>query len=149
MKIVLISDTHGSFYELKKVAMIENGADLYLHAGDVGPFNLQDVTPFGLVKGNCDFYSSSLLPFERKINTPYGVLMVRHHPIIGEDDLENVYKEGVKIFVHGHTHVKEIVKYKQMFIVCPGSLCRPRDDYASYAVLDISSEDVKVTFKKI
>lgn len=51
MKIVLISDTHGSFYELKKVAMIEYGADLYLHAGDVGPFNLQDVAPFALVKG--------------------------------------------------------------------------------------------------
>ncbi len=149
MKIVLVSDTHGSFYELKKVAMIENGADLYLHAGDIGPFNSQDITPFAPVKGNCDYYSSSLLPFERRISTPYGILLMRHHPLISKGDIENIYKEGVRIFIHGHTHIKEVVEYKDMFIICPGSLCRPRDDFASYAILDVADKDVKITFKKI
>ena len=148
MKIVVISDTHGSFYELKKVAMIENGADLYLHAGDVESFSNEDMSPFAAVKGNCDFYSPSF-PLERKINTPYGPLLIKHHPIILENDLETLYKEGIKIFIHGHTHIKENRQYKDMLILCPGSLCRPRDDYASYMVLEITKEKVEVTFKKI
>ncbi len=148
MKIVIISDTHGSFSELKRVKMIENGADMYLHAGDVEAFSNEDISPFAPVKGNCDYYASSF-PFERKINTPYGLLLIRHHPIIYENDLEEIYKEGVRIFIHGHTHVKENRKYKDMHIICPGSLAKPRDDYASYVVLDISKDEVGVTFKKI
>jgi predicted phosphodiesterase len=35
MKIVVISDTHGDLSALRRVALIENDADLYLHAGDV------------------------------------------------------------------------------------------------------------------
>ncbi len=148
MKIVLISDTHGSFYELKKVAMIENGADLYLHAGDVESFSNEDISPFAAVKGNCDYYSPSF-PIERRISTPYGTLLIRHHPVILENDLEEMYKEGIRIFIHGHTHIKENKKYKDMYIICPGSLCRPRDDYASYAVIDVEKGKVEVRFKKI
>ncbi len=148
MKIVVVSDTHGNFEELRRVAMIENGADLYLHAGDVGHFLPQDISPFAPVKGNCDFHSS-MLPFERRINTPYGLLLIKHHPILYKDEIEDLYKEGVRIFIHGHTHIKESIKYKDMYILCPGSLCFPRDDYASYLLLDISKEEVAVTFKKI
>ena len=46
MKIVIISDTHGDFYELKRVAMIENGANMFLHAGDVEAFGDENVSPF-------------------------------------------------------------------------------------------------------
>ena len=35
MKIVVISDTHGDLSALRRVALIEYDADLYLHAGDV------------------------------------------------------------------------------------------------------------------
>ncbi len=148
MKIVVISDTHGNFDELKRVSMIENGADLYLHAGDVGHFASLDISPFAAVKGNCDS-ASSLLPIERKINTPYGMLLIRHHPIFFEDDLKQLYAEGVRIFIHGHTHIKEDRTFNDLRIICPGSLCFPRDDYASYAVLEIDKENVKTTFKKI
>lgn len=148
MKIVVISDTHGDFYSLKRVAMIENGADLYLHAGDVEAFSNQDIAPFAAVKGNCDFGLSAFLK-EYWALTPYGKLYMRHYPLFDMDELEDFYQRGVRIFIHGHTHIKEHKTYKDMQILCPGSLSRPRDGFPSYIVLDVDKEEVKVQFKTL
>ncbi len=148
MKIVVISDTHGDFYELKRVAMVENGASLYLHAGDVEAFGGEDISPFAAVKGNCDYSFSSFLK-EYWALTPYGKLYMRHYPAFDKDELNELYDKGVKIFIHGHTHIKENKKYRDMYILCPGSLTRPRDGSASYMVLDVDKEEVKVEFKTL
>lgn len=146
MKIVIISDTHGDFYELKRVAMIENGANMFLHAGDVEAFGDENISPFAAVKGNCD-YGFSKFPKEFWAQTPYGLLYMRHYPYFGKEELESFYQKGARILVHGHTHIKENKMYKDMFILCPGSLTKPRDGSASYLVLDVTEKEVKVIFK--
>ena len=35
MKVVIVSDTHGSFYELKKIIAAERPFDVLVHCGDV------------------------------------------------------------------------------------------------------------------
>ncbi len=148
MKIVVISDTHGDFYSIKKVAMIENGADVYLHAGDVEAFGNEDISPFCAVKGNCD-YGFSHFRSEYTLNTNYGKLYMRHYPIFDETHLKELYDKGIRIFIHGHTHVKERKKYKDMYILCPGSLSKPRDGSPSYMLIETSEKKVEIIFKSI
>lgn len=147
MKIVVISDTHGDFSELKRVAMQENGANLYLHGGDSQAFSLNDISPFASVKGNCD-YGLFNCPNEYWTITPYGKLYMRHYPLF-DGDIDELKENDVKIFIHGHTHVKEFKIIDGIYILCPGSLTRPRDDYASYMVLNVSENNVEVEFKQI
>lgn len=147
MKIVVVSDTHGDFAQLKRVAMIENGSDLFLHAGDSRAFSLNEISPFATVKGNCD-YNLLSCKSEYWALTPYGKLYMRHYPLFG-DDVRELKEKNIRIFIHGHTHIKEFKKIDGIYILCPGSLTRPRDDYASYMVLNVSKEAIDVEFKAI
>ncbi len=149
MKIVVISDTHGDFYELKRVAMRENGADLFLHAGDVESFGGEEIRPFAAVKGNCD-YGMSKFPNEYWYMTPYGKLYMKHHPILLKEEVQRLQEAHVKIFIHGHTHIKEARKIGDLYIFCPGSLVYPRDGGSgSYLVLEVEKNGVKATFKTL
>ena len=55
MKILLVSDSHGDYESLDRLAKMYPNMDLYLHAGD----SEQDewsIKPFVSVRGNCDHY---------------------------------------------------------------------------------------------
>lgn len=148
MKIVVVSDTHGDFYELKRVAMKENGANVFLHVGDSEAFEIQELSPFASVKGNCD-YSLAKLPKDYYLETPYGMLYMRHYPLFSEDDIDELKEKNIKIFIHGHTHIKESKIIDGIYILCPGSLTKPRDGSPSYMTLEISEAEVKVEFKTL
>lgn len=148
MKIVVISDTHGDFYELKRVYIKESDARMFLHAGDSEAFDKNELSPFASVKGNCD-YGLTDLPNDYWAKTPYGLLYMRHYPITDAGELEALKEKHVKIFIHGHTHIKELKKYDDMYVLCPGSLTRPRDGQASYMVLNVEENKVEVQFKTL
>ena len=66
MKIIVVSDTHGSYKNFKKVMQMHRNADIVVHCGDSRDEiaeiklefpNIQYVT----VKGNCDFYRDDLV----------------------------------------------------------------------------------------
>ncbi len=147
MKVVIVSDTHGDTSRLEKVFLREQDADIYLHAGDIEASE-EAIAPFVGVRGNCDgFYPSH--PFSRQIKTPYGLLRIEHRPIVSDAMLISLYNDGVRIFVHGHTHIKEERISHGILILCPGSLDYPRDEGdGSYLVLDIEESGVKSTFKE-
>ncbi len=147
MKIVVISDTHGDNSRIEKVYLREQDADVYLHAGDIESGE-SEIAPFLGVRGNCDsFYSS--YPFSRELLTPIGKLRIEHRPINSEVMLLYLHNEGVRIFVHGHTHKKEAILSNGIYIYCPGSLSYPRDEGGgSYLVLEIDEKGIKHTFKK-
>lgn len=148
MKIVVISDTHGDLSALRRVAMVENNADVYLHAGDVEA-SRDDISPFAAVKGNCDGAFPEF-PFRYETETPFGKLHMEHYPIYGSAMIESLKQDGVRIFIHGHTHEKEAEQVNGVWVFCPGSLTFPHDsDDGTYLVLDISEKEVRFAFKTI
>lgn len=147
MKIVVISDTHGDEDAIRRVLLREYDADLYLHAGDVGVMGEGSLSPFAAVKGNCDFVS---YPRDYRTNTPYGPLFMRHYPLSDDSAYRALESEGWRIFIHGHTHVKECQKIGHLWIFCPGSLAFPRDqEQGSYLVLKIDTKEILPIFKDI
>ena len=148
MRILVVSDTHGDNYALEQVALREPGIDLYLHAGDVCAPK-ESISPFAAVRGNCDGYFREDYKPTYEIKTPYGKLHMEHYPVsdIYEASLET---EGVKIFIHGHTHVREARNDNGIYTFCPGSLAFPRDNgKGTYLILDITEKEVKATFKEL
>lgn len=148
MRILVVSDTHGDNYALEQVALREPSIDLYLHAGDVCAPK-ESISPFAAVRGNCDGYFREDYKPSYEILTPYGKLHMEHYPVrdIYEASLET---EGVKIFIHGHTHVREQRNENGVYTFCPGSLAFPRDnDKGTYLILDITEKEVKATFKEL
>jgi putative phosphoesterase len=148
MKIVVISDTHGDLSALNRVAMIENNADVYLHCGDsvVDPSSL---SPFVSVKGNCDGGFPDL-PFRYETMTPFGKLHMEHYPIYSSMMMKMMYQDGIRIFLHGHTHEREEEMLEGVHIYNPGSLVYPHDsDEGTYLILDIDEKGIKATFKTL
>lgn len=148
MKIVVISDTHGDLSALRKVAMVEYDADCYLHAGDVEAAP-GDIAPFVAVKGNCDGGFAEY-PFRFEMDTPFGKLHMEHYPIYGSMMMRVLHEDGVRIFIHGHTHEREEEIVEGVRVYCPGSLVFPHDHpTGTYLVLKIDEKTVDGVFKEI
>ena len=148
MKIVIISDTHGDLLALRKVFLIEQPADLWLHAGDVGAAP-GEIWPFQAVKGNCDGMFPEF-PFRKVYSTPYGKLRIEHYPLYGGAATRSLWDDGIRLFVHGHTHVRENDTMNGVKVFCPGSLCFPEDNgVGTYLVLSVSETAVDAKFKEI
>ncbi len=147
MKIVIIGDTHGDLSRMQNVFLREQNADVFLHAGDVEAPS-STITPFSAVRGNCDgFYQE--YPILRNINTPFGILHIEHRPISSLAMLLALKGDGVRIFVHGHTHVRESREESGILVFSPGSLVYPRDnDKGTYLVLEVDEKGVTPIFKE-
>ena len=141
MKILVVSDTHGNNAVLDKLVKIHPDCDLYLHAGD-SESDEQSLFPFRTVRGNCDYFTTAN---ERLlINTPKGYLLMQHKPNIPSDIISEY---DVKIFIHGHTHIRRYEIINNLIILNPGAMSYSRDKYdCSYAIVTIDNDDAKVNF---
>jgi len=143
MKILIVSDTHGNNESLENLVKEYPNMDYYLHAGDSN-LNQYELGSFIACKGNCDYFCDFVNIVELK--TPFGKLRMQHHPI---SNIASLKKDDIKIFIHGHTHIKEHKEIDGIHIICPGSLILPRDgDFGSYCILEISENKVSVSFNK-
>jgi len=148
MKIVVVSDTHGDLSALRRVALIEYDADCYLHAGDVEASS-GDIAPFVAVKGNCDGAFPDY-PFRFEMDTPFGKLHMEHYPIYGSMMYRVFHQDGIRIYIHGHTHEREENIIEGVRVYCPGSLVFPHDsDKGTYLVLNVTNTTVDGVFKEI
>ena len=144
MKILLVSDNHGDSCTLRKIVMENPNVDVYLHCGD-SELSEDEIRSFLSVKGNCDYFSN----FKNQIlfDTSLGKMMMRHSPIISDFEKDNL---NIKIYLHGHTHVKRFEKIDDVYYINPGSTSRPRDGYqGSYAIIEINENNLNVEFKFI
>ena len=149
MKILIVSDTHGSFYEMKKVIDAHQPIDVLVHCGDVcddlaqvlGKTNYQ----VKAVGGNCDMpgaYPKELV-FELG---DHRVFLVHGHLHGVKSDSKKLIREakllGCDIAMYGHTHVPESVMEDGVYVLNPGSLTEPktRDGRPSYALMIIDDE---------
>ena len=140
MKILLVSDSHRDKYALIDLFNMYQDMDLYLHCGDSELSN-EDIYPFTSIRGNCDYYST--FPLKLIIKTIAGNILIKHEPIINKEEIQ---KEDIKVFIHGHTHVPEIRKDNDLIILCPGSLAFPRSRYQrTYMILEIKDEALTIS----
>lgn len=142
MKIIVFSDSHGSFYNMKKV--IDKTlpmTDMYIHCGDgVDEFNdLREKYPergFIGVRGNTDWYSYTEV-FDAIITVDkYRVLITHGHKY---GDLFSIAKaRECNIVLSGHTHVRSERYIDGIHLFNPGSIERPRDGKPpSYGVMEV------------
>lgn len=144
MRIIVCSDSHGNSSALDEIYRRYPNCDLYLHAGD-SEDDEWSIKPFESVLGNCDYRGD--FPTRRIIDTPYGTLLIQHHPEMPKDIIKE-YK--VKIFIHGHTHRRKDIEENGIRIINPGSISFSRDgNELSFVIIDINSKSVTTLFSSL
>lgn len=147
MKIIVVSDTHGSYKNFKKVMQMHRNADIVVHCGDSRDEvdeirkeypNIQYYT----VKGNCDFYKPDLPGAEEF--TAEGVRFFATHGHMynvkyGLFDLDSAAREKkADVVLFGHTHVATDVVKDGIRFFNPGSLGYGR----SFGVIEVKNGQV-------
>ncbi len=170
MKIGVISDTHGSVDAWERAI---NGPfrdmDLIIHAGDIlyhGPRNpfpqgykgndLADAInsskiPILVTKGNCDSAVDQAV-LRVPIQTPYLFLqleglriMATHGDDLSDEDMVNLAEQyGVKLLIHGHTHVPRLLIRKGHIILNPGSPSLPKQEDSIPTVAVVEGDTIRI-----
>ena len=130
MKILIISDTHGSHKNFDRVIEKERPLDMLIHLGDVeGDEDYIPAVadcPVHMVRGNNDFFSD--LPGEEEFMVETRVK-------------QEARGRGADIVMYGHTHRPFYEKEEGLITLNPGSLCYPRQPgrKPSYMIMQIDS----------
>ena len=144
MRILVISDSHGSLRNIEKAIEAQPEAKNIIFLGD-GAREIEEASYiytdriFHIVSGNCDF--ASMEP-SRKIVTVNGtrIFFTHGHYMQNTENLVKTARlEGAKIALYGHTHIAYTGYFDGIHVMNPGSLTRPRDfSSGSYGVIDIT-----------
>ncbi len=150
MKILVVSDTHGSLRGMEAAIKEEGRVDWIMHLGDVDRQEdeiaaLAAVADSRLacIKGNNDYYSPLSAELMLEI-CGYKIWMThghRYEPYTGTAALKNtgIFK-GVDIVMYGHTHIPsvEIDRESKITVINPGSISQPRQPgrQPSYIVME-------------
>ncbi|MBU3200901.1 phosphodiesterase [Clostridium estertheticum] len=160
MKIFFVSDIHGSSFYFKKAMKLyeEENANYIVILGDVmyhGPRNPlpKEYNPEAVatllneykdkiiaVRGNCDSEIDQIL-IKYPMMSDYSMILynnrrifLTHGHIYNENNLPNLSKNDV--LVQGHTHIPVAKKQNDIYILNPGSISLPRNNFPnSYAIL--------------
>lgn len=149
MRILIVSDTHGSLRNFDEIIEREKKIDMLLHLGDIeGDDDYMEAVmdcPVHVVAGNNDFFSG--LPGELEIEVgKYKVFMTHGHGYYVSADTKRLKQaaraRGADIVMYGHTHRPEIDLEDDVITINPGSLSYPRQPgrKATYIVMDISAK---------
>ena len=123
MLVGLISDTH-SLIRAEALAAL-HGAELILHAGDVGSFavlrELRGIAPVHAVFGNTDDPGLGL-PQQVQLTLEGLAIHVSHGHEAGNPAPDNlVQRYAADVIVYGHTHKPLIATRGRTLIVNPGA----------------------------
>lgn len=149
MKVVVVSDSHGSWTILEDLFEKHFDADFFLHLGD-SQLPEYYLSHFCCVAGNCDYTD---LPLQKDITIAgYKIHMEHGHSYDFMFNSEKYINSiDCDIFLFGHTHIKKAFKVGEKYVFNPGSLTRPRDgDKGSYLILYLEKDKpIKYEFKFI
>ena len=145
MKIIVVSDTHGSYRNFKKVMQLNRNADIVVHCGDSRDEVDRIKTEFPdktyyTVKGNCDF---EMLPIVEEFTVDGVRFMATHGHIYnvkyGLFDLDRAAREKhADIALYGHTHIANDAVRDGVRFFNPGSLGYGK----SFGVIEIKDGQV-------
>lgn len=151
-KILVVSDNHGSKYNLKMVVEEwKDKIDAMVHCGDsefsVETLNNMVPVPVYSAEGNCDFGfdgdRESL--FEIGGHVCFVTHGHRYGVSWGDDELvEKALEMGADIVFYGHTHMPayQIYQDENVTVLNPGSIARPRQfpREATFLVVDLKED---------
>lgn len=136
MRILVVSDSHGDSFALRRAVERESGCSLIIHLGDGERDTafLHDI-PLLQVRGNCDFYSE--LPATQLTQEGGKTILCTHgHTQMVKYGLQPLRQEALDkhadIALYGHTHVPVQTYEDGLYLCNPGSLHN-----GDYAVLEI------------
>lgn len=148
MRIGVISDTHGKPEFFRKALEQMGKIDLLIHAGD----HYQDAINMGkeaglkvvAVGGNCDWWAPG--PDEEELTIEGRRILVTHGHTYGvksdNSKLAGKLREGhYDLVIYGHSHIPEITRLPQGYLMNPGSVSTPRrGSKRSYGVVEINKD---------
>ena len=148
MRILIISDTHGSLHNFDVVTEREKEIDMLLHLGDVEGDDdyMQEVMncPVHIVGGNNDYFSG--LSGEKEIRIGNHKVFLTHghgyHVSVDTRRLKQAARSrGADIVMYGHTHRPDIDLEDDVKVINPGSLSYPRQAgrKATYVIMEIGA----------
>ena len=154
MRILVVSDTHGDFYSLKKALENERSAQIIIHCGD-SKGELEEIKlcypdkAFICIRGNCDF-GSTLAYEETRVIENKKLFITHGHMYNTKMSLYPVCckarEEKADIVVFGHTH-QALAEYDDgLYILNPGSLGGYN---ATYAYIDICEQGIVTNIVKL
>ena len=147
MKVLIISDIHGSFNDLKEVLEKEISFDILVILGDIlnGPVNRDSKEKVAdllnvfkdkiiSVSGNNDGYLDELLEFDNSkyynlINIDNRIWFLTHGHIYNRYNMPNI---NYDIYLQGHRHVPLMSIEKDKIYLNPGSISLPRQGTKTY-----------------
>lgn len=150
-RIIVISDTHGSFSTLKSIIdHWKNEAFCFIHLGDgckeIDDIKIlyPDITLYA-VRGNCD--NDVTLPAYLDIKIGGKTIFMTHGDGFDVkynlDTLKRYARNfNADIALYGHTHIGYTEYDNGLYILNPGSARLPRDFKKSYGVLDITDAGI-------
>ncbi len=154
MRVIVISDTHGSYANLCNVVKRNMSADAFIHLGDGEKEYrlLMEALPelskkFYYVRGNCDYGGDGADYRVIDIAPGYRIFATHGH-LYGVNfslaTLTGVARDNrCNIALYGHTHVRRCSYDNGVYIMNPGSASRPRDGQPpSYGYIDITDSGV-------
>lgn len=162
MKLLVVSDIHGSAYYTEKIPEIfeREKADKIIVLGDLyyhGPRNplTKDYSPMKVaeilnslkdrlevIKGNCDAEVDEMISeFKFKEHLLLDVNNMKVYFTHGhKNNMDNLPDEQIDMMVYGHFHTGFIVKKDGIIFANPGSISLPKDNTKnSYLILDKES----------
>lgn len=135
MKILIVSDTHGSRHQFDKIVEAEKPFDMMLHAGDTECDNdyLEAMAdcPCYFVCGNNDWGTDE--PYDRILAIGRHKILLTHGHGYGlyfgyKDMIRTAQENGVDTIIHGHTHRPVDLTESGIRILNPGSVTYPRQN---------------------
>lgn len=152
MKIIAVSDTHGS-PELLLAAVLRAGhTDVLLHAGDgirdCAALDGQYAGSVYIVRGNCDFVPCEFN--ERMIPLEGAVLYLTHgHLFDAKATLNRLWRKGrevgADVVCFGHTHVPLLDKQGKLTLLNPGSLRHAK----TYGLIEIKGGKTDISIIRL
>lgn len=160
MKIMFISDIHGSYSQIKRIIDIfnEEKIDQLVILGDILYHGPRNPLPKGhdpkevvqllneykdkiiAVRGNCDAeVDQMVLDFDMmetysRLYIDQRCFFITHGHHYDKDHLPSLNKGDV--FVYGHYHVPELFEKDGIYIVNPNSISLPKQGEEGYAVYE-------------
>ena len=138
MKVLIVSDIHGGYQNMKKVIDDNPEFDLLLILGDILFGGSQSSEVANLLNkysskiisvfGNCDsFTDNSLLDFfdeKLYVTVPvdHKLFFITHGHIYNKYNVPDIPYD---VYIQGHTHVP-VMEYGDKLYLNPGSITRPR-----------------------
>ena len=147
MKVLIISDIHGSFNDLKEVLEKEISFDILVILGDIlnGPVNRDSKEKVAdllnvfkdkiiSVSGNNDGYLNELLEFDNSkyynlINIDNRIWFLTHGHIYNRYNMPDI---NYDIYLQGHRHVPLMSIENDKIYLNPGSISLPRQGTKTY-----------------